>query len=63
MIRTSFRLPLATLRRLDAIAAALRKRQVGDVTRADVVRMLIESGLDRTERQMKRPARKAKLGR
>lgn len=63
MIRTSFRLPLATLRRLDAIAAALRKRQVGDVTRADVVRMLIDSGLDRTERQMKRSARKANLGR
>lgn len=56
MIRTSFRLASVTLRRLDAITKALRKRQVGNVTRADVVRMLIESGLAQLERQAKQKA-------
>lgn len=60
MIRTSFRLALDTIRRLDAIAAALRKRQVGNVTRADVLRMLLESGLDLAERRVKRGAKRRK---
>jgi hypothetical protein len=60
VIRTSFRLPIATLRRIDTIAATLRKRQVGNVTRADVVRMLIASGLDRAERKLHQRARQAK---
>lgn len=55
MIRTSFRLRPETLQRLDAIAAALRKRQVGNVTRADVLRMLIDGGLDRAEQQARTP--------
>ena len=55
MIRTSFRLRPETLQRLDAIAAALRKRQVGNVTRADVLRMLIDGGLDRAEQQARAP--------
>lgn len=55
MIRTSFRLSPETLQRLDAIAAALRKRQVGNVTRADVLRMLIDGGLDRAEQQARTP--------
>jgi predicted DNA-binding protein len=55
MIRTSFRLRPETIQRLDAIAAALRKRQVGNVTRADVLRMLIDGGLDRAEQQTRKP--------
>ena len=58
MIRTSFRLPPDTLKRLDAIARALRKRQVGNVTRADVLRMILESGLARAERKLRREARR-----
>lgn len=54
MIRTSFRLPLPLIQRLDAIAADLRKRQIGKVSRADVLRMLIETGLEHVERQPKR---------
>jgi len=58
VIRTSFRLPPDTLKRLDAIARALRKRQVGNVTRADVLRMILESGLARAERKLRREARR-----
>ena len=51
VIHTSFRLPLSTIQRLDALAAALRKRQVGKVTRADVLRQIITGGIARMERQ------------
>jgi predicted DNA-binding protein len=54
VIRTSFRLPLTTIQRLDTIAAALRKKQVGKVTRADVLRMLIAGGLSRVDKEKRR---------
>jgi len=54
VIRTSFRLPLAVIRRLDSIASELRKKQIGKVSRADVLRMLISEGLEQFEKQVKR---------
>lgn len=58
MIRTSFRLPIATIQRLDAIAAELQKRHIGKITRADVLRMLIQNGLTHLEP----PGKKGQLG-
>jgi len=57
VIRTSFRLSADILRRLDAIADFLSKRQVGKVTRADVLRMLLEKGLTLKERSLRREAK------
>jgi predicted DNA-binding protein len=54
VIRTSFRLSTDLLRRLDAIADLLSKRQVGKVTRADVLRLLLEKGLTLKERSLRR---------
>lgn len=44
---------MATIQRLDAMAAALRKKQVGKVTRADVLRLIISTGLQRLERDVR----------
>ena len=53
MIHTSFRLPMSIVQRLDAMAEALRKKNVGKVTRADVLRLLIAGGLSKMERQLR----------
>lgn len=50
--QTAFRLPVALVKRLDAHVQKLKKEQPGlDVTRADVVRMLLTRQLDREEKR------------
>jgi predicted DNA-binding protein len=59
VIRTSFRLPFTMIQRLDALTARLRRQKpIGNVSRADVLRMLVEVGLARSERRPKKPSRR-----
>lgn len=52
VIHTSFRLTEPMIERLDLVAAAIQKKQVGKVTRADILRLLVSDGLSRFEQQL-----------
>ncbi len=49
LVHTSFRMSQALLGRIDAIARVVQKKQVGNVTRADMLRQILADGVIRFE--------------
>lgn len=53
-VHLSFRIPVKLSERIEAVRAQMAKRNIGiEVEKAQVVRLLIERGLDYVEKELK----------